>query len=281
MDNQNYYENLHQESRQTAAYVEEKEREHKLKIVTDCLPRYTGMPLAEFSKYILLTNFYNYIEIFANTYNGKIYGHGKMMQACTANGITIINIGMGSPNASLIMDLLISVNPNAVLFLGKCGGIRSTQLGDFIIPIGGIRGTSVCYEYNIPENSPCFPYLEINRYVADVLDNKGMTYKTGTIFTTARRIWEHNESFKDKLVESRATAIDMETATLFTVGYHNKIPNAALLLVSDLPMTPEGVKTEKSDLHITQNFVNLHISSGVDIMQKIINDGGIKKHNIF
>lgn len=281
MENTEHYENLHKEDRATANYIEIKEREHKLKIVSDCLPRYTGMPLQEFSKFILLTNFFNYIEIFAQKYNGKIYGQGKMMQACTANGITIINIGMGSPNASLIMDLLIAVNPNAVLFLGKCGGIRNTQLGDFIIPIGGIRGTSVCYEYNIPDNVPCFPYLEINRYVADVLDNNEVAYKTGTIFTTARRIWEHNESFKDKLIESRAIGVDMETATLFTVGYHNKIPNAALLLVSDLPMTPEGVKTEKSDMHITKNFVDMHITSGVDIMTKIIDDGGIKKHSIF
>jgi AMP nucleosidase len=281
MEKQEKFEQIHLDNRATTDYILNQETDHKLNIVSDCLSRYTGMPRSNFSKYIILTNFYSYIEIFSKAYNGSIYGNGKMMQACTANGITMINIGMGSPNAALSMDLLLAIEPEAVLFLGKCGGIKNTELGDFIVPIGGIRGTSVCYEYDIPENVPCLPYLEVNLHIASTLKEKQIPYKNGTIFTTARRIWEHNERFKDKLIKSRAIGVDMETATLFTVGYHNKIPNAALLLVSDLPMTPEGVKTEKSDMVITTNFVNSHITCGVDIMQNIIKAGGVKKHEIF
>lgn len=281
MEQNDYYQKLHDDIRASNNYILDKEAEHKLQIVTDCLSRYTGMSLEKFSKYIILTNFFSYIELFSKKYNGAIYGEGKMMQACTAEGITIINIGMGSPNAALAMDLLLSINPQAVLFLGKCGGIKDSNLGDFIIPIGGIRGTSICYEYDIPENIPCLPYLEMNIHIANTLKEKGVPYKSGTIFTTARRIWEHNERFKDKLIKSKSIGVDMETATLFTVGHHNRIPNAALLLVSDLPMTADGVKTEKSDNHITTNFVDQHISSGVDIMKNIIIAGGVKKHEVF
>jgi len=275
------YEKLHNDIREAAAHQLEKESDHKLEIVTDCLSRYTGMSLDKFSKYIILTNFFSYIELFSKQYNGAIYGEGKMMQACTAEGVTIINIGMGSPNAALAMDLLLAINPQAVLFLGKCGGVKSVDLGDFIVPIGGVRGTSICYEYDIPENVPCLPYLEMNVHIANTLKEKSILYKNGTIFTTARRIWEHNERFKDKLIKSKVIGVDMETATLFTVGHHNGIPNAALLLVSDLPMTKDGVKTEKSDMHITTNFVNTHIELGVDIMKNIIAAGGVKKHEVF
>lgn len=276
---QEFVENeLHQQVRAANALNLLQETEHKLKIVKDWLPRYTGMPLDKFSKYIILTNFHSYIEKFSQVYNGYVYGRDRMMQACTAEGITMINIGMGSPNAALIMDLLLAVEPNAVLFLGKCGGLKNTELGDFIIPIGCIRGTSVCYEYDIPENMPCLPYFEVNVHISELMKKKNIPYKTGTIFTIARRIWEHNERFKDKLVKSRAIGVDMETSTLFTVGYHNGIANAALLLVSDLPMTPEGVKTEQSDKKITENFVDLHIKTGVDVMTNIIEAGGIEKN---
>lgn len=273
---ENLYNDLHSKIRETQVEQEKKETEHKLQIATNCLVRYTGMPLEKFSKYIILTNFLSYIEKFSLKYNGYVYGRDKMMQACTANDVTIINIGMGSPNAALIMDLLLAVKPNSVLFLGKCGGIKNTKLGDFIIPIGAIRGTSVCYEYDIPENIPCLPYFEVNIFISKMLEEKNIKYKNGTIFTIARRIWEHNEKFKDKLVKSRAIGVDMETSTLFTVGYHNGIPNAALLLVSDLPMTPEGVKTEESDKKITENFVDLHITLGVEVMEKIKNENGVK-----
>lgn len=276
---QEFVENeLHQQVRAANALNLLQETEHKLKIVKDWLPRYTGMPLDKFSKYIILTNFHSYIEKFSQVYNGYVYGRDRMMQACTAEGITMINIGMGSPNAALIMDLLLAVEPNAVLFLGKCGGLKNTELGDFIIPIGCIRGTSVCYEYDIPENMPCLPYFEVNVHISELMKKKNIPYKTGTIFTIARRIWEHNERFKDKLVKSRAIGVDMETSTLFTVGYHNGIANAALLLVSDLPMTPEGVKTEQSDKKITENFVDLHIKTGVEVMTNIIEAGGIEKN---
>ena len=96
----------------------------KEEIVQNWLPRYTGTPLNEFGKYILLTNFSKYVKMFAELNNVKINGLDMPMPNATAHGITIINFGMGSANAATIMDLLSSIEPKAVLFLGKCGGLK-------------------------------------------------------------------------------------------------------------------------------------------------------------
>ena len=76
----------------------------------------------------------------------------------------------------------------------------------------------------------------------------------------------------------RAYAIDMETATIFTVGFYNKIPTGALLLVSDSPMVPEGVKTTESDASVTAQFVEMHLKIGIDSLKQLINDGLTVRH---
>ena len=113
----------------------------KEKIVKDWLSRYTGKSLDSFGDYILLTNFQKYVIQFSEIMNSTIEGESSMMGSSTAENITIINFGIGSPNAALIMDLLIAINPQAVLFLGKCGGLKKrNEIGDLILPIGAIRG---------------------------------------------------------------------------------------------------------------------------------------------
>ena len=105
----------------------------KQEIVENWLPRYTKRPLVDFTKYILLTNFQKYVEIFADHFNVPIVGLDANMPNASAEGITMINFGMGSANAATIMDLLSAVTPTAVLFLGKCGGLKPrNQLGDYI-----------------------------------------------------------------------------------------------------------------------------------------------------
>ncbi len=250
----------------------------KEEIVSNWLPRYTGMPLEAFGQYILLTNFTNYVELFARRFGVPIYGEGKPFQCATAEGITMINFGMGSPNAATVMDLLSAVSPKAALFLGKCGGLKKkTQIGDLILPIAAIRGEGTSNDYMPPE-VPALPAFALQKAVSTTIRDYARDYWTGTVYTTNRRVWEHDKAFKKYLRTLRCMAIDMETATLFTVAFKNKIPAGALLLVSDTPMIPEGVKTDESDKKVTENFVELHVSIGIDSLKQLINNGLTVKH---
>lgn len=250
----------------------------KQEIVENWLPRYTKRPLDEFSKYILLTNFSNYVKIFAEHFDVPVVGLDGNMPNATAEGITIINFGMGSANAATVMDLLGAIKPNAVLFLGKCGGIKHVNsLGDYILPIAAIRGEGTSNDYFPPE-VPSLPAFNLQRAVSSTIRNHNRDYWTGTIYTTNRRVWEYDETFKAYLRKIRCMAVDMETATLFSVGFANEIPTGALLLVSDQPMISSGVKTEKSDKIITENYVHEHVLIGIESLKILIKNGTTIKH---
>ncbi len=250
----------------------------KEEIVANWLPRYTGEKLENFGQYILLCNFYNYVQTFANMHNVEVIGIGKPMQCATANGITIINFGMGSPSAATCMDLLSSIKPKAALFLGKCGGLKhKSEVGDFILPIAAIRGEGTSNDY-FPAEVPALPSFALQKAISTSIRDAGKDYWTGTCYTTNRRVWEHDDAFKEYLVQIRAMAIDMETATIFTVGFANEIPTGALLLVSDQPMEPEGVKTSESDTKVTADFVNDHLKIGIDSLMQLINNGDTVRH---
>lgn len=243
--------------------------ETKDDIVKDWLPRYTGMPLDGFGKYILLTNFKGYMEKFCAMTGAEVADKTKGMTAATHDGITMINFGMGSPNAATVMDLLTAINPEAVLFLGKCGGLkRKNNIGDLILPIAGIRGEGTSNDYFPPE-VPALPAFSLQRAVSSTIRSYDLDYWTGTVYTTNRRVWEHDEKFKEYLRETRAMAIDMETATIFAIGFYNEIPTGALLLVSDQPMIPDGVKTAESDKKVSTDYVNNHIKVGIDALKEI------------
>lgn len=246
-------------------------------IVRDWLPRYTGLELAAFGKYILLTNFINYVEMFADRFGVPIMGRDKPMQTATAQNLTILHFGMGSAMAATVMDLLAAVEPAAVLFLGKCGGLKKTKLGDFVLPIAAIRGEGTSNEYMPPE-VPALPSFRLQRAVSQAIIKHQRDYWTGTVYTTNRRVWEHDEEFRDYLVRLRAVGIDMETATIFLVGFANSIPKGALLLVSDNPMTPEGVKTAASDREVTEKFVRAHLEIGIDALIDLRDSGESVKH---
>jgi AMP nucleosidase len=251
----------------------------KVDIVQHWIKRYTGTAVEEFGEWILLTNFQNYVEKFAKRFNVPIKGvGGPMTSATNKDNLSIINFGMGSSNAATIMDLLSGVQPKGVLFLGKCGGLKkSTELGHFILPIAAIRGEGTSDDY-FPKEVPAMPSFKLHKYVSHLLVNHGLEYRTGVIYTTNRRVWEYDESFKQYLRQIRAIGIDMETATLFIVGFANGIDRGALLLVSDTPMTPEGVKTEESDKDVTRKYVDLHLSLGIEAMTGIGEEGEPIKH---
>lgn len=249
----------------------------KQEIVENWLPRYTGRPIEEFTSHILLTNFSNYVKIFADHYGVEAITDVNMPNA-VANGITIINFGMGTANAATIMDLLSAIQPNAVLFLGKCGGLKKTnKLGDYILPLAGIRGEGTSNIY-MPQEVPALPAFSLQRAVSTSIRDLEHDYWTGTVFTTNRRVWEHDEEFKNYLRRIRAMAIDMETATLFTVGFANGIPTGALLLVTDQPMISEGVKTDKSDAVVTKNYVKDHVLIGIRSLEMLLQNRKTVKH---
>ena len=251
---------------------------NKKDIVENWLPRYTGTNLNDFGQYILLVNFSNYVELFAQWHKVKINGLNKPMPNATANGITIINFGMGSANSATVMDLLSAIQPKACLFLGKCGGLKKkNQLGDLILPIAAIRGEGTSNDYFPPE-VPALPAFSLQKAVSTTIRNYALDYWTGTVYSTNRRVWEHDATFKAYLRKIRCMSIDMETATVFITGFANKIPTGALLLVSDQPMIPEGVKTEESDKKITQNFSSNHLKIGIDSLNELINKGVTVKH---
>lgn len=249
----------------------------KAEIVRDWLPRYTGRPLKDFGPYVLLTNFSNYVEAFAAKFGVPVVGRDHPMLSATAEDMTIISFGMGSAMAATVMDLLGAVEPKAVLFLGKCGGLKKTKLGDFVLPIAAIRGEGTSNEYMPPE-VPALPSFRLQRAVSTSIVKHNCDYFTGTVYTTNRRVWEHDVQFKEYLRRIRAMAIDMETATLFMVGFANKIPTGALLLVSDQPMIPQGVKTSESDQKITSNFVDKHIQVGIAALKEIRDEGQSVRH---
>lgn len=251
---------------------------NKQEIIRNWLPRYTGMELESFGEYILLTNFSKYLQIFSEWNNAEICGLNGPMPAATFGDITMINFGLGSANAATIMDLLGSVSPKAVLFLGKCGGLKKiNKVGDLILPIAAIRGEGTSDDY-MPAEVPALPSFNLQKAISTTIREYGEDYWTGTVFTTNRRVWEHDVNFKTYLRKIRCMAIDMETATIFTVGFANKIPTGALLLVSDQPMFPEGIKTSESDKHVTELFVEKHIKIGIESLQLLINSGLTVKH---
>lgn len=252
---------------------------NKEDIVNNWLPRYTGRPLSDFTGFILLTNFSRYLNLFSEwNDNAPIVGLDKPMQSVAANGITLINFGMGSPMAATMMDLLTAIKPKAVLFLGKCGGLKKkNNIGDLILPIAAIRGEGTSNDYFPPE-VPALPSFALQKAISTTIRDHSRDYWTGTVYTTNRRVWEHDKVFKKYLKGLRAMAVDMETATIFTTGFANKIPTGALLLVSDQPMIPEGVKTAESDSKVTEQYVETHLRVGIDSLKQLINNGLTVKH---
>lgn len=250
----------------------------KREIIENWLPRYTGIETENFGKYVLLTNFQAYLNEFCTLMKTEIAKRDVAMPAASSNGITMINFGMGSANAATVMDLLAAIKPKAVLFLGKCGGLKKkNELGDFILPIAALRGEGTSDDY-MPQEVPALPSFNLQRAVSTTIRNLGKDYWTGTVYSTNRRVWEHDNKFKKYLRSVRSMAIDMETATLFIVGFANGIPTGALLLVSDQPMISEGIKTQKSDKMVSEQFTRMHLEIGINSLHEIIDHRESVKH---
>ncbi len=252
----------------------------KMEICRNWLPRYTGTAVEDFADYILLTNFQSYVDMFAQKLGCEVRGQDRAMQnaTCKEINVSIINFQMGSANAATVMDLLSARNPKAVLFLGKCGGLKkSTEIGHFILPIAAIRGEGTSNDYFPPE-VPALPSFKLHKHISEIIIEAGHDYRTGVIYTTNRRVWEHDEAFLKRLMGLTCLGIDMETATIFVVGHHNEIARGALLLVSDVPYTPDGVKTEASDKAVNTKWVDTHLDIGIRALKELESKGEPIKH---
>lgn len=252
----------------------------KWKVAADILERYTGTAPEAFQKQIILTNFDHYMSRFAMLCDDVESSEGSAMNASHSKkmGVSIINFSIGSPVAALIIEILATADPKAVLFLGICGGLhRSLKVGDFILPTAAIRDEGASRHF-MPPQVPALPTFKIQKFVSQMIVEQGYDYRTGVIHTTDYRFWEFDEQFKKQLYEERALAIEMETATLFSVGFASKVPVGALLLVSDLPLKKDGIKTKESARAVFNEFTDIHIEIGLKAMSEIAERGEHIRH---
>ncbi len=252
----------------------------KWKVAADILERYTGTAPEAFQKQVILTNFAYYTERFGVLCDDAEMTHGSAMTAAHSKkmGVSIIDFSIGSPVAALIIEILATADPKAVLFLGICGGLhRSLKVGDFIIPSAAIRDEGASRHF-MPPQVPALPTFKIQKFVSQMIVEEGHDYRTGVVHTTDYRFWEFDETFKRQLYEERALAIEMETATLFTVGFASKVPVGAILLVSDLPLRKGGIKTKESARSVFREFTDVHIAIGIKAMSEIALRGEHIRH---
>ena len=252
----------------------------KRKIAIDMLERYTGHNLKDFQPQIILTNFHYYTERFNGIMSDHFYTIGSAFKASSSakSKVTIVEFGIGSAMAALVMELISVIEPKAVLFLGMCGAThRSLEVGDFILPIGAIRAESVS-QYFMPIQVPALPTFKVQKFASQVIVNHGMDYRTGVVHSTDLRFWEFDENFKRKLFEERALAVEMECATLFITGFASKVSIGALLLVSDTPLRRGGIKTKKSAKKVFRSYTDKHIELGIEIMTNIADKGDRIRH---
>lgn len=247
----------------------------KRKIALDMLERYTGHEFTDFQPQIILTNFHYYFDRFQKLLPDAVATKGSAFAAASSPSarVTIVEFGIGSAMAALVMELLAVVEPRAVLFLGMCGGTRNDlKVGDFILPIGAIRSESVSVHF-MPAQVPALPTFKIQKFASQVLVEHDLDYRTGVVHSTDLRFWEFDDTFKETLYEERAIAVEMETAALFVTAFASKVSVGALLLVSDMPLQRGGIKTKKSANSVFRNYTDTHIELGIEIMADIAERG--------
>lgn len=234
----------------------------------DTLERYSGSDIESFQENLLLTNFPRYVEHFAQE-RGLPVVEGSMFKVAHSKKekISFLDFKIGSPAAALVVDLCCFLPLKASLLLGMCAGLRRRYVvGEYLVPVASIRdeGTSNFY---FPPEVPALANFLMQKAVTEILEQQKAIYHIGTTFTTNMRFWEFNEEFVARLKATRAQALDMECATLFAASYKRKFTLGALLLISDLPLMPNGLKTKKRSDFIYENYMKDHIDKGLTIIK--------------
>jgi AMP nucleosidase len=241
-------------------------------IARDTLERYSGSEIKDFQPFLLLTNFPKYVQYFAETRDIPII-EGSMFKVAHSpkDSISILDFKIGSPAAALVIDLLAHLPIKGTVLLGMCGGLRKHyKIGDYFVPVASIRGEGTS-DFYFPEEVPAMANFLVQKVVTNVLDKLEASYHIGICHTTNKRFWEFNKDFKRRLEATRPQAIEMESATLFMAGYRYKLPLGALLLISDLPLSPKGsgIKTKESSHLVYTTYTADHVEKGVMILKEL------------
>ena len=230
----------------------------------ETLERYSGSSFESFQSNLLLTNFPRYVDFFAKKSGVKVHEGGMFKVAHDdKEEVSILDFKIGSPAAALVVDLCSFLDVKSALLLGMCGGLRRRyQIGEYLVPVASIRaeGTS---DFYFPSAVPALSNFLMQKAVTDVLEKEKATYHIGITYTSNLRFWEYNDPFIHRLKATRAQAIELECATLFMASYKRKLTLGALLLISDLPLNRNLVKTKKSAEEIFNLFMADHIEKGI------------------
>ncbi len=246
--------------------------QHQERIAKDTLERYSGSPIDKFQRYLILTNFSRYVDYFADSRKVETF-EGAMFKVAHSpdEDISVLDFKIGSPAAALVADVCAFLPFQATILLGMCAGLRRHyKVGDYFVPIAAIRGDGTS-DFYFPPEVPALANFVVQQAVTDVLRKNEIEYHIGITHTTNKRFWEFNEKFKERLKENRAQALEMECATLFLASYRHKAPLGALLLVSDLPLARDGIKTKESSQFVFDEYMADHVEMGVEILHKAKN----------
>jgi AMP nucleosidase len=234
----------------------------------ETLERYSGTRPDAFQSNLLLTNFPRYVEYFARSRNVPVI-EGSMFKVAhdPKEQVSILDFKIGSPAAALVVDLCSFLPFRAAMLLGMCGGLRRRyQIGEYLVPVASIRGEGTS-DFYFPQQVPALANFLMQKAVTEVLELQKALYHIGITYTTNTRFWEFNEEFKSLLKATKAQAIEMECATLFAASYKRKFTLGALLLISDLPLNHNGIKTKKSSDFVYERYMPDHIEKGVQILK--------------
>ena len=198
-------------------------------------------------------------------------------------GITLVNIGVGPSNAKTITDHIAVLRPHCWLMVGHCGGLRLSQrLGDYVLAHAYVRGDKVLDE-DLPDWVPVPPIAEIQiamtQAVSQITGLEGRELKvrlrTGTVFTTDDRDWElRHDELARRFNQSRAIAVDMESATIAANGFRFRVPYGTLLCVSDKPLHGEIKLPGMADAFYRAR-ISQHLRIGIETLRSL-RDAGVE-----
>ncbi|WP_284125738.1 AMP nucleosidase [Parerythrobacter aestuarii] len=196
-------------------------------------------------------------------------------------GITLVNIGVGPSNAKTICDHLAVLRPHSWLMIGHCGGLRSSQkIGDFVLAHAYLRDDHVL-DAVLPPEIPIPPIAEVQQALAGAAEqvsgeqgsNLKQRMRTGTVVTTDDRNWELlYSSSAMRFSQSRAIAIEMESATIAAQGYRFRVPYGTLLCVSDKPLHGE-IKLPGQANQFYEEAIAAHLQMGIEACKRLRDEG--------
>lgn len=252
---------------------------HQKKFALDTLERYSGSEMKDFQPFIIITNFPRYVEYFADKHPCKV-SEGSMFKVahCPRLKISMLDFKIGSPAAALVVDLCAFLPCYGMLLLGMCGGLREDyKIGEYFVPVAAIRGDGTS-DFYFPSEVPAMANFTVQKVVSTYLEKNKMKFHIGITHTTNKRFWEFNSDFRKRLKETRPQVVEMECATLFTASYSHRLPLGALLLISDIPLSPSGVKTKKSSETIYTKYMPQHVDAGVEIVKALNKVSRLKEY---